>query len=290
MDYLKYRFGFIILSVIIIGIGLYMGFTGGFIFDIDFIGGTRIQAELNEEFDLNNVSELIEEITSQKPMVQELSSGNNSVSITTNPITEEQSNKIIEKLKTEYENMGEPSIKNVQPSYGKDLINSSILALSLAIVIILVYIFIRFRALGISAAITAIIALIHDVLIMVSVYGIFRLPINSIFVAVLLTIIGYSINDTIIIYDRIRENTRKIGATKDLKNTINTSLNQTIKRTIYTSITTLTCVLVMYIFATYYNQQVLKDFSMPLIVGVISGTYSSIFIASSLWYMFKKQK
>ena len=197
---------------------------------------------------------------------------------------QETSDKVVEALKEKYQSMDEPSVRNVQPSYGKELLGSAMLAVGVAIVIILLYVGIRFKTLGFTAAVTAIIALVHDVLIVIAAYGIIKFPINSTFIAVLLTIIGYSINDTIIVYDRIRENKRKITKSNDMKDTINMSISQVIKRTLLTSITTITAVLVVYIFAVIYNQQVLKEFSLPMIVGLIAGTYSSIFIASSLWY------
>ena len=123
-----------------------------------------------------------------------------------------------------------------------------------------------------------------------SSYGIFKFPINSVFIAVVLTIVGYSINDTIVIYDRIRENKKKIALAKEPATTINVSLNQTMKRTIFTSLTTVAVVIIMYVLAYINGQQVLMQFSLPLCIGVLVGTYSSVFIASPLWYMFSKIK
>ena len=214
-----------------------------------------------------------------------MSGGENVVAITTDAISEEQADIIVSSLKEKYTNMEEPSIRNVQPSYGKDLLESALLAVSVAIVIILLYITIRFKTLGFTAAITATLSLLHDALFIIAIYGIFKLPINTSFVAVVLTIIGYSINDTIIIYDRIRENKRKIVKNSDDKEIINKSISQTLTRTVYTSLTTIIVIVVVYIFALLNNQQVLKEFSLPLIIGILVGTYSSVFIASSLWYM-----
>lgn len=287
-DYLKYRYIFIIFSLLIIIGGIAYGMITGYRFDIDFKGGTTIQVDLGEEFDNNEVSKMVSDITGNSPLVQKMTGGNSSVSVTCEPITTEISDKVVEALKSRYKNMQEPSVKNIQPSYGKELLNSALLALGVAIVVILLYVGIRFKTLGFSAAITAIIALVHDVLFIVAIYGIIKFPINSTFVAVILTIIGYSINDTIIVYDRIRENKKKVTKSKDLKDTINLSISQVIKRTIITSITTITAVIVVYVFALMNNQQVLQEFSLPLILGVLSGTYSSIFIASSLWYSLDK--
>ena len=287
-NYLKYRYIFLIFSLLVIIGGIAYGLVTDYRFDIDFKGGTTIQVDLGQEFDNNEIENLVADVTSTKPLVQKMTGGNSSVSITCEPIEQETSDKVVEALKSKYTNMQEPSVKNIQPSYGKELLNSALLAVGVAIVVILLYVGIRFKTLGFSAAITAIIALIHDVLFIVAIYGIIKFPINSTFVAVILTIIGYSINDTIIVYDRIRENKKKVTRSKDLKDTINLSISQVIKRTILTSLTTVTAVIVVYVFALINNQQVLQEFSLPLIIGVLVGTYSSIFIASSLWYSLDK--
>lgn len=290
MNFLKYRYLFLILSLVIIIGGISYGLSTGFRFDIDFKGGTKIQADLKTQFDNTEIESIVSGITGSKPLVQKMSSGESSVSITTDVIPEETSDKITEALAAKYTNMDEPSVRNVQPAFGKNLIDSALTAIILSIFAILVYITIRFKVLGFSASISAIISLIHDILIMFALYGIFKLPINSTFVAVLLTIIGYSINDTIIVYDRIRENRRKVTRSTDLKDTINTSISQTMRRTMFTSFTTIGAIAIVLIFAYLNNQQVLIEFSLPLVVGILTGTYSSIFIASSLWYIFDEMK
>ena len=285
IDFLKYRYLFIIMSLTIIIGGISYGLLTGFKFDIDFKGGTTIQADVKTEFNNDEISALVEKTIGTKPLVQKMSGGQSSVTITTDPISEETTQKIVDGLKEKYPTMDEPSTRNIQPSFGKELLNSAMLAVVCAVILLLIYIGIRFRTLGFSAAVTAIFALLHDVLIIVAIYGIFKFPINSTFVAVILTVLGYSINDTIIVYDRIRENKRKVTKSNSLKDTINTSLNQTMRRTIYTSLTTITAIVIVYVFALLNNQQVLKEFSLPLIIGILTGTYSSIFVASSLWYM-----
>lgn len=285
IDFMKYRYVFIIVSLLVIIGGITYGIITGYKFDIDFKGGVTIQAEINEEFNNTDIENIVMDITGINPLVQKTSGGNNSVSISIEPIESEKLDKIVEALKEKYTKISEPSTRNIQPAYGKELLDSAILAVSVAVIIILLYIAIRFKTLGVTAAITAVLALLHDVLIVIAVYGIIKFPINSTFVAVILTIVGYSINDTIVLYDKIRENKKKITRSKDMKDTINLSIYQTFGRTIMTSITTVVIVIVVYIFATINSQQVLREFSLPLIIGVIVGTYSSIFIASSSWYM-----
>ena len=285
VDFLKYRYVLIIISLLVIIGGITYGILTGYKFDIDFKGGVTISAEINEEFNNTDIENIVMEVTGINPLVQKTSGGNNSVSISIEPIETEKLDKVVEELKAKYINMSEPSTRNIQPSYGKELLDSAILAVGVAVIIILLYIALRFKTLGVTAAITAILALLHDVLFIVAIYGIIKFPINSTFVAVILTIVGYSINDTIVLYDKIRENKKKVTRSKDMKDTINLSISGTLGRTIITSVTTVVTVIVVYIFATINSQQVLKEFSLPLIIGILVGTYSSIFIASSSWYM-----
>ena len=220
INFLKYRHLFIIFSLLIIVGGITYGLITGYKFDVDFKGGTKIEANINEEFNNDEIQNVVFEITNEKPLIQKVTGGNNAVSITCSPMDEETSDKVVEALKAKYVNMDEPSVRNVQASYGKDLLNSALIAVVVAVALILIYVAIRFKTLGFPAAITAIIALIHDVLFIIAIYGIIKFPINTTFVAVALTIIGYSINDTIIVYDRIRENKKKVTRSKDLLETI----------------------------------------------------------------------
>ena len=289
MNFLKYRYVALIFSLLIIIGGITFGFVKGFRFDIDFKGGLAIESDLKQEFDNNDISDIVVKITGKAPLVQKTTGGDNRVTITTEAISNEKQEEIIKTLKEKYTNMEEPSTRNVTPAYGKDLVTSAILAVSVSIILILLYICVRFKTLGVTAAISAILALIHDVAFLIAIYGIFRFPINSVFIAVVLTIVGYSINDTIVIYDRIRENKRKISLSHNLEETINLSLTQTMRRTLFTSITTVSVIIVMLILAYINGQQVLMQFSIPLCIGVIVGTYSSVFIAAPIWYMMSKK-
>lgn len=288
INFLKHRVICMLIPLLFIIIGITYGFVTGFRFDIDFKGGTKIEVDLNTEFNNSDVETIVKNVTGHSPLVQKMSSGKSSVSITTEVIDESTSQKVVDSLKEKYPSMAEPSTRNVQPSYGNEMLQSALLAITVAVVLILLYIGIRFRTLGFTAAVTAVIGLIIDALFIIAFYGVTKLPINATFVAVILTILGYSINDTIIVYDRIRENKKKIALSTDVKETINTSIGQTMRRTLYTSITTIVAILIVYIFAFYYNQTVLKEFSLPLVIGILEGTFSSIFIASSLWYTFDK--
>jgi len=288
MDYVKHKNVIFIISLAVVLAGIIYGVVTGYKFDIDFKGGTRIQVDLNEEYSTSDIEKIVSQITNQVPDIQTTSSGNNSVSITTQAISEEMADTVVTALNDKYTNMGEATIKNVQASYGKELLNSAIVAVVVSIVLLLVYVGIRFKTLGYTAALSAVLALIFDVAFLFAIYGVFKFPINSTFVAVILTIIGYSINDTIIVYDRIRENKRLITKSNDTKEVINESINQTMKRTMITSLTTLASIGIVLVFALVKDQETLKQFSIPLVIGVAEGTYSSIFIASNLWYSIDK--
>lgn len=283
-DYIKNKNIIFAVSFLVVIAGLIYGVVTNYKFDIDFKGGTRIQVDLNEEYTTSEVSNLVKSVTGEVPEIQATSSGNNSLAITTQAISEDVADQIIVALNDNYKNMGEATIKNVQASYGKELLNSSITAVIVSIVLMLIYVAVRFRTLGWTAAVSAVLGLVFDVCFLFAVYGVFKFPINSTFVAVILTIIGYSINDTIIVYDRIRENKKLVTKSSQVKDTINESINQTMKRTVITSLTTLTAIACVLVFALVKDQETLKQFSIPLAIGIVEGTFSSIFIASNLWY------
>ena len=288
INFLKHKNIILAISLIVVFAGIIYGIATNYVFDIDFKGGTRIKVDLNEEYVESDIKDIVTTISSQVPDIQTSSSGNNTITITTQTLSEDESNDVIDALKEKYTNMGEPTIKNVQASYGKELFNTAIIAGIVSIVLLLVYVAVRFKTLGYAAAFSAVLGLIFDVCFLFAVYGVFKFPINSTFVAVLLTIVGYSINDTIIVYDRIRENKRLVTKSSDAKDVINQSITQTMKRTIITSVTTLVAIGVVLIFALVKDQETLKQFSIPLSIGIAEGTFSSIFIATSIWYSLDK--
>lgn len=285
INYMKYKYVYIIITLSIALIGVVYGLVTGYKFDVDFKGGTKIQVDINEEFDNTEMEKLVKDITNTSVLIQKTTGGNNAVSITTDPLDMDTLDKVVVALQEKYTNMSEPSTRNVQASYGKELFDSALIAISIAVVLILLYIIIRFKTLGGAAAVSAILALAHDVIFIIGIYGFIKFPINSTFVAVILTIIGYSINDTIIIYDRIRENKKKVIKSDNEDDIVNLSISQCLGRTIMTSLTTVVAVVIVYVFALLNNQEVLKQFSLPLIIGVLVGTYSSLFVASPLWLL-----
>ena len=163
--------------------------------------------------------------------------------------------------------------------------------MAFASLLMVVYISLRFKKIGgWSAGITAVIALIHDLLMVFAVFVLFRISINANFIAICLTILGYSLNDTIVIYDRVRENKRIYGDAMPIEEMMNLSLNQSFTRSLMTSITTASAMVVVSVIAKMYNVTSILSFSFPMIIGMVSGCYSSLCIATMLWVIWQKKK
>lgn len=173
---------------------------------------------------------------------------------------------------------------SVDPTMGAKFLQKCVVCMLITFLLLLAYIAYRFRKIGgLSAGITAILALLHDVIITYFVFVVFGLPINDNFIAVILTILGFSLNDTIVIYDRIRENQRMYGKKMRIEQAVNLSLNQTMGRSLMTSIATFMALLVVYIVAVMYQLDSVAQFALPMLIGVIAGAYSSLFIAAPLY-------
>ncbi|MBW2632161.1 MAG: protein translocase subunit SecF, partial [Deltaproteobacteria bacterium] len=274
----KMKIAFVVsLSAIIISI-LSLLLHGGPNLGIDFAGGTLVQIKFSQETSADRIRDSLKAIGLGNSVIQRFGyHDNNEFLIKTEKSSSALkglSNKIEEALNSSY-NKGDFEIRRVEvvgPKVGRDLREKGMLAMLYAVIGILIYVTWRFE---LRYAVGAVIALIHDVLITVGVFSLlgkeFTLPI----IAALLTIIGYSLNDTIVVYDRIRENIKGIRK-QSLKDIVNSSINQVLSRTVLTSATTLLVVLALFIF----GGAVIHDFAFALLVGILIGTYSSIFIAS----------
>jgi preprotein translocase subunit SecF len=198
-------------------------------------------------------------------------------------LTEEERRLMIEEIQTAFDVDEEtlaPQVDKVSASMSGEITYQSIMACIVVVVCMLVYITIRFEFLF---GVAAIIALLHDILLVVGMFAIFRIQVNTPFVAALLTILGYSINNTIIIFDRVREN-RKRYKKYDYENLVDDSIQQCLRRSINTSITTLLTITTLYVLGV----DDVKSFALPLIVGFLGGTYSSLFLAAPIWYKLRK--
>lgn len=270
-----------LLSIALIVAGLAIGFVRGFHMGIDFTGGTMIQLQMGQKVDQKELEGFISDHGVKGNVTSAGEDGHSVIIKTTVAMDTDSRMELIDAIRDEYEIQIEDElfIENstyIGPSIGDLLKKNAMKALGIAAVGMLVYIIIRFEWMS---AIAAILALLHDVLMMLAFYGLFHIQINSPFIAAILTVVGYSINNTIVIYDRVRENKRLMKKVR-LNELINTSIRQTMSRTIMTSLTTAAAILPLYVM----GGSAIKEFLLPLLIGVVGGTYSSIFIATPLYY------
>ena len=268
------------ISAIIIAIGLIAMFAKGLNFGIDFEGGTNIILKFDEEYNKEEVDSIVKGFASDAVTN---TAENNEYEIKSKNFESKDVSKLVEELKKKYK-MPENAIvsqEEIGASVGKELRVNSLKALAIAFVAMLIYIAVRFEF---KFGVIALIALAHDLLITISVFAVFGISINSPFIAAVLTIVGYSINATIVIFDRIRENLKISGRTSAAE-VANKSVTQTMARSINTTLTTLFTIVAVYIFVP-----TVRGFSFPIIIGIVSGLFSSVFIAPSLWVLVTEKK
>ncbi len=286
---------FFIIPLVLIVIGIVSMIAQGFAMDIEFQGGINVTAALGQEFKNKDVETLVKDAIGVTPSsVQK--SGENGEDVVIKIMyqgknkelasadREKLTNALIEKYGIDADAI---SISNVSATVGKEMLQKSFLLCLITVILMLVYITIRFE---LMSGISAIVALIHDVLIMLSFYSIFQIPVNSTFIAAILTILGYSINASIMVFDRIRERRRLATKKTVLNNLVNESILSTMGRSINTTITTLLTVALLCVFGYMMGITSLVEFTLPIIVGVVAGFYSSVFIAGPFWAMCKGGK
>ena len=279
-DFIGKRKIWFIVSLIAILIGVIGYFIqGGFNFGIDFLGGSLIEVEFDGSTDAGQIRDVLEDAGYGSSIIQQTDDNKYIIRIKAEEVGKsleiEEKARILNALD---EGMGINPVllqdRTVNPGFGHILIRNALMAIAISLAGILIYVWIRFEF---RFGATAIVTLAHDVIITLGVYAILNREINTSTIAALLTIIGYSLNDTIVVFDRIRENTpkaRSFGYT----NIVNQSVNMTLSRSINTSLTSLLPVVLLLILGT----TALKDFALALTIGIITGTYSSIFFASPI--------
>ncbi|AAO36690.1 protein translocase subunit SecF [Clostridium tetani] len=271
------------ISLAIMLLGLVFAIKDGLNYGIDFKGGTLVQIKMNKEFDKIEVEKILKKYTNDYTTNEARDKDNNiQLEIRSNSLKDEQIKPMFNEIKNKYKLKDEDllSQESIGASIGKELRQKAILSLVIANIAMLIYVGFRFEF---KFGLSAILALVHDILITISIYAIFQIPINSSFIAAVLTIVGYSINDTIVVFDRIRENSKRNRKANEVE-IANISIAQTMTRSINTSLTTLFTIAAVYIFVPS-----VREFALPLLIGVICGAYSSIFIASPLWTIFRKK-
>ncbi|WP_418792253.1 protein translocase subunit SecF [Phosphitispora sp. TUW77] len=247
---------------------------------IDFTGGNLINIEFKNDVTVIQLRDALGEIGLEKSSIQ--MSGSRAAIIRTVVLDDEKQAGLLSILKEKvgpYDE-GKMSISKIGPTIGKELTRNAIVALLIASVLMVIYISFRFEF---KFGISAIIALLHDVLVTLGIFSLFWWEVDSTFVAAVLTIIGYSINDTIVIFDRIRENLNKRKKGEDLAQLVNKSIMQTLVRSINTVLTVIFVLVALLVF----GGTTIKIFTLALLIGVVSGAYSSIFNASPLWFVLK---
>ncbi|MCL2388404.1 MAG: protein translocase subunit SecD [Defluviitaleaceae bacterium] len=258
--------------------------TGFFNLDVEFAGGTSFVIDMGQPFNNADVERIVSDITGESaPQVQQLL-GTNEVIIRTTQVDAEIRQGLVAAM-SEYFNLhpDDFTYSDVSPAVSAAMRRSAVLAMVVASVGMLMYISIRFR--DVRKGASAVLAQIHDALIVLCIYAIFRIPLNYAFIAVMLTTLGYSINATIIIFDRIRENrVRMPKASPSLL--INTSVTQTLRRTIFSTVSSFVAVFMLYVIGV----AAIQDFTLPIMVGLLFGGYSSVCLSGSAWYMMLKGK
>ena len=276
IDFMGKRRLAIILSGVLLAISLTALITKGLNFGIDFTGGTLIEAGYPESVELEPIRTALADAGFDNAQVQHFGSARDvlvRIAPQAGKETAQLSEEALAGMRQQNAGMEMRRIEFVGPQVGEELTEQGALAMIYALIGILIYIMVRFQW---RFAPGAVIALVHDVLIIIGFFALFQFDFDLTVLAALLAVIGYSLNDTIVVFDRIRENFRKIRKGTSLE-IVNTSLNQTISRTLMTSITTLLVLVSLFVF----GGEVIHAFSLALILGVIVGTYSSIYVAST---------
>lgn len=278
------------ISAVIMLVALIMSITGhGINYGLDFEGGLNIKYNMNQEFNNEDVKRALEAQNIYEYKISKSGESQKELQLRIRDISDEDVQVFRTRLETElkktYPNMDtdDVSVAYVGPVAGATLLKNAFLSVAIASVLMLVYIAFRF---DINSGLAAVFGLVHDVLIMISFMVIFRsfMQMNSTFIAAMLTIVGYSINNTIVIFDRIRENNRKLTS-EDKSDIVNLSIQESMGRTINTTLTTLITIVALYILGV----QAIKEFALPIIVGILSGVYSANMINGYVWaYLSKK--
>ena len=288
MDFITKRRLFLIISACIMVVGLAATLIFGVEMDVTFKGGTMLKYSYTGEMDAAAVGSFFTEQIGESASAEISQSGDvQLVNIYSTAVIESDKQMAIDKAFAE--KYPDNSIELVNANslsarVGSLFFVKCLVATALACVFLILYVALRFRKIGgWTAGLAAVAALAHDLLIVFFTFVLFRIPLNDNFVAVLLTILGYSLNDTIVIYDRIRENRSVMGAKANINDVVNRSLNQSFTRTMNTSVTTGIVVLTIVVVALVWNLESLISFAVPLLFGIVSGFYSSVFLCSPLW-------
>jgi len=295
LPFLKYRkVCFVISAVMIVAGFAFMGInasTSGNIlnYSMEFKGGTSTNVTFNEDLSLDQISSevvpVVEEITGEAGTQTQKVAGTNEVIIKTRTLNVEEREALDEALASNFGvDQEKITADSISGAVSKEMKQDAIVAVIIATICMLIYIWFRFS--NITFAASAVLALVHDVLVVLTFYAALKWSVGSTFIACMLTIVGYSINATIVIFDRIRENLKLKKHTETIEDVVNKSISQTLTRSINTSLTTFIMVFVLFLLGV----SSIREFALPLMVGIVCGTYSSVCLTGALWYVFNERK
>lgn len=292
------------ISLGIILIGIICNFVFGTQLDIQFRGGSYIKYSYVGDVDTDKLKDVIQTNTKQEVTMSIssdiLSNSKKGDAYTirvefagTKAISTNEQKKLTQTVQKAFpdNNFKVLEASAIESSMGSKFLLKCLTAVAIASILMVLYVTIRFRKIGgLSAGVMALVALFHDVAMIYFMYVIFQMPIDSNFIAVVLMILGYSLNDTIVIYDRVREERRNFGAKEDIGYVFDYSATKVLRRTIFTSLTTLIAIGTVLVVSMIFNISSVTSFALPMMIGVISGCYSSVCIAGPLWVMWQKHK
>ena len=279
------------LAVIIAGfvfMGVNKAQTGNPLnYSLEFVGGTSTSVTFNEDMSLADIDSrvvpLIEDITGDGNVQTQKIDGTNEVIFKTRSLTQEERESFKDAMTDNFEVDGEKiTAETISSTISNEMKQESIVAVLVAAVFMLIYVWLRFKDVRFGAS--SVLCLLHDVLVVLTFYAVAKVSVGTTFIACMLTIVGYSINATIVIFDRVRENMRSMSQKDGLEPIVDTSITQTLSRSIFTSLTTFIMVAMLYIFGVTS----VKEFALPMMVGILCGAYSSVCIAGSLWLVLRK--
>lgn len=299
INFFAYRKYYFTISIMLIVVTLACALVFGINLDIQFKGGALLTYSYTGDLDAPAFQKAAEKVLGQSVSMQEsidIATGKRNIVLslpTSEGIDAERQAALAAALNEQFSGneIETASISVVNPTIGGEFLAKCLVAIGFAALLMVFYVSFRFRRIGgWSAGVTAVVALVHDILMVFAVFVIGRISLNANFIAVCLTILGYSLNDTIVIYDRIRENRRIYGTSMPVEDLVNLSLNQSMTRSLLTSVTTASAMVVVSLVALLYNVNTILSFSFPMIIGMVSGFYSSVCIAPALWTMWQKKK
>ena len=304
VHFTKFSKVFFGISLGIILIGIICNFVFGTQLDIQFRGGSYIKYSYVGNVDTDKLKDVIQTNTKQEVTMSIssdiLSNSKKGDAYTirvefagTKAISTDEQKKLTQTVQKAFpdNNFKVLEASAIESSMGSKFLLKCLTAVAIASILMVLYVTIRFRKIGgLSAGVMALVALFHDVAMIYFMYIIFQMPIDSNFIAVVLMILGYSLNDTIVIYDRVREERRNFGAKEDIGYVFDYSATKVLRRTIFTSLTTLMAIGTVLVVSMIFNISSVTSFALPMMIGVISGCYSSVCIAGPLWVMWQRHK